>query len=156
MMKTIVTGVDSSRTALAAAQKAAELADGIGAELHVFSAYSPSVSSTLDSAKSNRIIPGTAAAHEKLTDSYAHAAQAVADSVADVLREGYPSLTVHASIDEGTPADVILLHAKNLQADIIVVGNKHVHGISRVLGSVARKLAANATCDLNVVNTTKK
>ncbi|MEY8567162.1 universal stress protein [Corynebacterium sp.] len=156
MTKTIVTGVDSSQTALAAAQKAAELADGIGAELHVLSAYSISASVSLQAAKSTNMGPGASAAYQKLTDGYAHAAQEVADSVAAVLRETHPSLTVHASAVEGTPADVLLLVAKKVDADTIVVGNKHVQGISRILGSIARKVAAEAPCDLYIVNTTQQ
>ncbi|MCJ7858191.1 universal stress protein [Corynebacterium kalidii] len=156
MTKTIVTGVDSSQTALAAAQKAAELADGVGAELHVFSAYSIGASLPLQVAKSNNMGPGTSTAYQKLTDGYARAAQEVADSVAAVLQEAYPSVTVHASAVEGAPADVLVLQAEKLHADTIVVGNKHVQGISRILGSIARKVAAEAPCDLYIVNTTQQ
>jgi nucleotide-binding universal stress UspA family protein len=156
MTKTIVTGVDSSQTALAAAQKAAELADGVGAELHVFSAYSIGASLPLQVAKSNNMGPGTSTAYQKLTDGYARAAQEVADSVAAVLREAYPSVTVHATAVEGAPADVLVLQAEKLDADTIVVGNKHMQGFSRILGSVARKVAAEAPCDLYIVNTTQQ
>ena len=36
----------------------------------------------------------------------------------------------------------------------MVVGNKNIRGVSRVLGSVARKVASGATCDLYIANTT--
>jgi nucleotide-binding universal stress UspA family protein len=154
MTKTIVTGVDSSQTALAAAQKAAELADGIGGELHVLSAYNVSGSLAVEAA-SRSTDPGQPTAYQKLMAGYAHAAQEVADSVAAVLSEAYPSLTVHASAVEGTPAEVLVGQAKKLDADTIVVGNKHVQGISRILGSIARKVAAEAPCDVYIVNTTQ-
>ncbi|MDN5582467.1 MAG: universal stress protein [Corynebacterium sp.] len=156
MTKTIVTGVDSSQTALAAADKAAELAAGTGAELHVLSAFSISGTVTLEAARANNPSAGTQAAYRRLTESYSHAAQEVADSVSDVLREKYPSITVHAAAVEGTPAEALLKKADELDADTIVVGNKHVQGFSRILGSIARKVAAESPCDLYIVNTTQQ
>ncbi|WP_301206484.1 universal stress protein, partial [Corynebacterium stationis] len=54
-MKTIITGVDSSQTALAAAEKAAELAASFDAELYVFSAYSISSAVAMQTAKSGNM-----------------------------------------------------------------------------------------------------
>lgn len=154
MTKIIVTGVDSSQTALSAAEKAAELAEGIGAELHVFSAYSTSTGDAVWSAKTMERGTATSSAYQKLTDSKTIAATQIAKSVAAVLTEHHPDLTVVASAVEGTPAEVLLKKARELNADTIVVGNKRVQGISRVLGSVAMKVAGEARCDLHIVNTT--
>lgn len=154
MPKTILTGVDSSRTALTAAEKAAELADGLGAELHVISSYSITGSETVQAARRRTRIDAEPSAYEKLRDGYADAAQEVADSVAAVLRESHPSLTVHATAVDGEPADALVRLADELDADTIVVGNKRVQGMSRILGSIARKVATDAPCDLHIVNTT--
>lgn len=155
MTKIIVTGVDSSQTALNAAKKAAELAEGMGAELHVFSAYSTSTGDAIWSAKTMEAGTATTSAYQKLTDGKAIAAAQIAKAVAGVLTENHPDLTVVASAVEGTPAEVLLKKAKALDADTIVVGNKRVQGFSRVLGSVALKVATEAKCDLHIVNTTQ-
>ncbi|WP_420099537.1 universal stress protein [Corynebacterium sp.] len=154
--RSIVTGVDSSQTALNAAEKAAELAEGLGAELHIFSAYSLSTADTLQSFKTKDLGISTSVAYQNLTDGQTRAASQIADAVAAVLQEAHPDLTIVASAEEGTPAEVLVQQARRLNADTIVVGNKHVQGISRILGSVARKVAAEATCDLYIVNTTHR
>jgi nucleotide-binding universal stress UspA family protein len=154
--RTIVTGVDSSQTALNAAGRAAELAEGLGAELHIVSAYSVSTADTLQSFKIKEQGQTTSAAYQHLTEGQARAAEHVAEAVAAVLREAHPDLTVVASAQEGTPAEVLSHQARALSAELIVVGNKHMQGFSRILGSVARKVAAEAPCDLYIVHTTHR
>lgn len=156
MAKKIVAGVDSSQTALSAAMKAAELAEGMGAEVHLCTAYSTTSADALDSIRTKSTGVASQAAYKKLTDGLAEASRQVAESVAAVLRESYPALVVEATADEGAPADVLLRTAKKLDADLIVVGNKHVQGFKRILGSVARKVASEARCDLYIANTTQR
>lgn len=156
MAKKIVAGVDSSQTALSAAMKAAELAEGMGAELHLCTAYSTTSADALDSIRTKSTGVASQAAYKKLTDGLAEASRQVAESVGAVLRESYPSLVVEATAGEGPPADVLLRTAKKLDADLIVVGNKHVQGFKRILGSVARKVASEARCDLYIANTTQR
>lgn len=153
MTKTIVTGVDSSQTALNAAEKAAALAEAVGGELHVCSAYRTSTADTLQSVTSREMGRTTSDAYQNLAEGQAKAAGDVAEAVAAVLRERHPSLTVEASAQEGTPAEVLLHLADKHDADTIVVGNKHVQGFARLLGSVAQKVASEANCDLHIVNT---
>lgn len=153
MTKTIVTGVDSSQTALNAAARAADLAEGLGADLHVCSAYRISTADTLQTMKSRELGPTTSEAYQNLSQGQANAAIHIAEAVAAVLRESHPSLTVEAVALEGSPAEVLLRQADQLDADTIVVGNKHVQGLSRILGSVAQKVASEAKCDLHIVNT---
>ena len=40
-----------------------------------------------------------------------------------------------------------------MDARMIVVGNRRMHGIGRVLGSVANSVAHNAPCDVYIANT---
>jgi len=55
-------------------------------------------------------------------------------------------------IIEGTPADVIVDHAKSTGADLIVVGSTGKHATERtILGSVSSKIAANAPCAVLIV-----
>jgi nucleotide-binding universal stress UspA family protein len=50
------------------------------------------------------------------------------------------------SVQQGDPADVILLHARSLRPDVIVAGSHQRSGIQRMrLGSVGEDIAAKAT-----------
>ncbi|MET0460593.1 MAG: universal stress protein, partial [Ilumatobacteraceae bacterium] len=51
------------------------------------------------------------------------------------------------------PASALLTEADRLQADVIVVGNRRMQGVGRLLGSVANEVAHNATCDVYIVKT---
>lgn len=154
MTRMIVTGVDASETAFRAARKAAQLAVDSGAVLHICTAYSAASSDALSEAQSanssNRVV---SAEFQKLIDGVAAASERVAGSVADILRQTHPDLTIEVSSMAGTPSDVLLAKADELGADVIVVGNKRVQGVSRILGSVAHKVASGATCDLYIANT---
>lgn len=155
-MKTIITGVDSSQTALTAAEKAAELAASFDAELYVFSAYSISSAVAIQTAKSGNMATKTSEAYQRLADGQAAAAQQAAESVATILRNSWPKLQVKPLAVEGQPAEVLLKKADELGADAIVVGNKKPQGLSRILGSISRNVAAEAKCDLYIVNTTQQ
>jgi nucleotide-binding universal stress UspA family protein len=68
---------------------------------------------------------------------------------ADLKAEG---VDAHAIEGEGEPADVIIDAAKELNADLIVVGTRGRHGAKRlVLGSVSTKVVHGAPCDVLVV-----
>jgi nucleotide-binding universal stress UspA family protein len=51
-------------------------------------------------------------------------------------------------------ADAILQVASEVGADLVVVGNKGMKGLGRVLGSVPNEVAHKATCSVLIVNTT--
>jgi nucleotide-binding universal stress UspA family protein len=57
-----------------------------------------------------------------------------------------------AAIDQ-KPADALIAEAERLEAELIVVGNRRMQGVSRLLGSVANEVAHNAPCDVLVVKT---
>lgn len=153
MTKRILTGVDPSQTSLRAAEKAAVLADGLGAELHVVSAYSVSMSETMQSVQTRHRPTAGAGAYNKLIAQQGEQAQNTAAAVAETLREMFPNLQVFANAAQGTPAEVLLREAERLDVGIIVVGNKGVQGRARVLGSIARTVASETSCDLYIVNT---
>ena len=64
--------------------------------------------------------------------------------------------TVHTQIHvlPGDPADVLLMVADEIKADLIVVGNKGMHGARRILGSVPNSVAHGADCSVLIVDTT--
>ena len=53
----------------------------------------------------------------------------------------------------GEAVEEIRKYAVQIGADLIVVGNKRVQGITRVFGSIASHVAAHASCDLYIVHT---
>jgi len=57
-----------------------------------------------------------------------------------------------AAIDE-KPAEALLAEAQRLEAELIIVGNRRMQGVSRILGAVANHVAHNAPCDVLVVKT---
>lgn len=141
MANVIITGVDGSETAIAAAQQAADVARAFESSLHVVSAYGPGETRTLSDGAERVII--------NLRDK----AERIAAEAVTALGQEFPDLEVTASIGSGNPAEVLVNEAERLAARLIVVGNKRVQGPARILGSVARSVAANATCDVYIANT---
>ncbi len=141
MTSIIITGVDDSATAAAAARKAAQLASALGGELHLICAYGKFESTTFESGP------------EKFHYSNDEDALKTAQTVALGLRKDFPDLTVRTAASEGKPGDALVRAAERLKADVIVVGNKRVQGMARVLGSIARDVASQAPCDVYVAYT---
>ena len=61
--------------------------------------------------------------------------------------------TVASSPVQGKPATAFVDEAIRLDARLIVVGNRRVQGVGRILGSVASSVAAHAPCDVYIVKT---
>ena len=141
MIKTIVCGVDSSPPAAAAARKAAELAAALDADLHLLSAYGRIESHTVEIGA------------ERVFVSNEMEADRITGAIAVELRRDFPGVQVFPVSSAGKPGDALVHAAEQLNADLIVVGNKRVQGISRVLGSIARDVAAHAPCDVYVAHT---
>jgi nucleotide-binding universal stress UspA family protein len=134
----IVVGVDGSETAKKAAESAKDLAAAMGASLHVVSAFDSDRTEVFGSGSDRWIV------------SDADAAEQVARTVAESLGR---DITVTYSAARGRPADALIKEAVRMDARIIVVGNRRMHGIGRVLGSVANSVAHNAPCDVYIANT---
>ncbi|WP_285245660.1 universal stress protein [Pseudarthrobacter sp. fls2-241-R2A-127] len=134
----IVVGVDGSATAKKAAESAKELAEALGGTLHVVSAFDSDKTEVFGSGSDRWIV------------SDADAAEQVARTVAESLGR---DITVTYSAARGRPADALIKEALRVDARMIVVGNRRMHGIGRVLGSVANSVAHNAPCDVYIANT---
>lgn len=134
----IVVGVDGSGTANRAAESAKELAAALGASLHVVSAFDSDRTEVVGSGSDQRVL------------SNADAAEHVARTVAESLGQ---NVVITYSAARGRPADALIKEALRMEARIIVVGNRRMHGIGRVLGSVANSVAHNAPCDVYIANT---
>ena len=135
----IVVGVDGSETALRAAHTARDLAASMGATLHVVSAFDSDRTEVFGSGSDQWIV------------SDAGNAEKVARTVADGLRS--PDTTVTYAAARGKPAEALIREAERTGARMIVVGNRRMQGIGRVLGSVANSVAHSAPCDVYIAKT---
>lgn len=149
----ILAGVDNSQTALRAAEKAASLAVAFEAELHVVTAFNVNTTETLQSVRSQSEPAVMRSAYHRVVAQYAGEAKRTASGVAEKLLRVHPELKIVAKAVEGRPGAALISEAKKLDVDLVVVGNKRVQGPTRVLGSVARTVASEASCDLYIVNT---
>jgi nucleotide-binding universal stress UspA family protein len=135
-----VIGVDGSDTAAKAAARAGELAGATGAAMHVVTAY---------------IGRGTTTTVGVGSDVYAVSELNLAEQVAEQQAAAYRSSGIRAThaVVDGKPAAVILSEAERLKAELIVVGNRRMQGMQRVLGAVANEIVHHAPCDVLVVKT---
>ena len=146
-MKKILVGFDGSETAARAADQAADLARAFGAELHV--------ATVIAERTEGQKPPGLADERAREASAVrADAFRAQATAIAEQIQQRYPDLKVITHALKGDPAKRILETAADLAVEVIVVGNRRVQGISRVLGSVAVDILRDADCAVHVVKTT--
>ena len=139
MFSTVVVGADDSSTAREAVMIAADVAQSGGAELHIVTAYDPKSVRADD-------LP------EELRFSAMHPAESLLRRLSVLVRERGLEPVVHAA--EGDPVDAIVAVADSVGADLIVVGNKGMKGVRRVLGSVPNSVAHKAPCSVLIADTT--
>lgn len=147
-MKKIVVGFDGSESARKAADEAAELAAGLGAELHV-------VTVLTDDPKKHGFDPDIVG--DRAVDAVEARSQGLHQQAAEAahqLESGFSEVTVVTTVLSGPPARILVEHAEAIDADVIVVGNRHVQGIARLLGSVAVDILRDAPCAVYVAKTT--
>lgn len=137
-MMDIIVGVDRSDTARRAALTAAELAAKCGANLHVLTCVERHGSVDLD--------VGT---DHFRSDPISEARVFLEDLISDLPHD---SITPTVSTEHAAKA--LCDEAKRIDASIIVVGNRRVQGISRVLGSIAGDVMRHAPCHVLVAHTT--
>ncbi|MDV8149832.1 universal stress protein [Arthrobacter sp. B10-11] len=135
----IVVGVDGSETAMRAAETARGLAASLGATLHVVTAFDSDRTEVFGSGSDRWIV------------SDAGDAEKVAKDVA--ARLSTEDLKVTYSAARGKPAEALIREAERFDARMIVVGNRRMRGLGRVLGSVANSVAHNAPCDVYIAKT---
>lgn len=147
LFKRIVVGTDGSDSAREAVRQAAALASLTEAELHVVSAYEPVTSRQVQSESAG--VPEDVA-HET---GPREEVNFILDAAAGIATEYGIDTRSHPS--DGDPADAILLVAEEVEADLIVVGNKGMTGARRfLLGSVPNKVSHHARCSVFIARTT--
>jgi nucleotide-binding universal stress UspA family protein len=142
MFKTIVVGTDGSDTADRAVNRAADIAELTGADLHLVSAYREAPV---------RVGDGSVAEAADWSVGGDFKADAALQRTIARLRDKGIAISEHAP--KGDPADGIIKVAVAENADLIVLGSKGMHGKGRLLGSVPNKVSHQAPCDLLIVHT---
>ena len=137
-MNTIVVGVDRSPHALVAARKAADLAKALGAVLHIVTAVTKNEFHDLGIGSDHTVVSDVDFAERDLDD---------------IAAEFRGSITVSTKAVRSGPAEALCSEATRLHASMIVIGNKRVQGVARVLGSIAGAVAKEAPCDVYIVHT---
>lgn len=141
----IVVGVDESETSRRALQAALDIAQTLGSELIVVSAYRRLPDGRLKADQRNAPadiawrLQGDSAVQGVLDDAREQA-EAAGVSVACVAREG-------------APAAVIVAVAAERGAGLVVVGNRGMRGRGRVRGSVPNDVSHSAPCSVLIVDT---
>ncbi|MGA3216282.1 MAG: universal stress protein [Acidimicrobiales bacterium] len=143
MYKSVLVASDGSETATKAVRVATELAKTFGATLHIASVYSSADSTMALSGLSVPYAEGEDPASTATTHAEAMAADARAVGV-----------STETHVMPGFVVEQILAIARAQAVDLIVVGNKGMRGLKRVLGSVPNAIAHAAPCGVLIVNTT--
>ena len=130
MFERIVVGVSKMESAQLAARQAIHLGQKFGSELHFVIAFGGADA------------PGPRGQGREQ-----------AEGTIESIAAAYSGRTaVHALPDD--PAEAILRVAGEVDADLIVVGNKGMRGARRILGSVPNTIAHQALCSVLIVHTT--
>lgn len=140
-MKRIVVGTDLTPRSKAAVAMAAEMAEAMGATIHLVSAcpapvVAPVAGEMLMTAPAEEAVKATTGELEALASS---------------LRRRDIAVEIHSCM--GSAADVLCRVAETVDADLIVVGNKRMQGAGRLLGSVPNSVAHHAPCSVLIART---
>lgn len=140
MFQVVVVGADRSATSKRAVDAAAQSAALDGGTLHIVTVYGPTDYSTA----------GLPVAFKTLSRD------GEIDALLQVhtLAAAKHGAQVTAYARTGDPAEAIVRLADELDDNLIVVGNRSMRGVRRVLGSVPNSVAHQANCSVAVINTT--
>lgn len=143
----IVVGTDGSDTASEAVRQATELAQRVGAKLHLVSAYEPVPEGRLRDERQQ--VPDDL----QFMVNPREDVNGLLGQAGDHIQQLGIEVETHAR--EGDPADAILDVAEEQKAGLIVVGNKGMTGAKRfLLGSVPNKVSHHAPCSVMIIRTT--
>ncbi len=143
--KVIVVGTDGSARATVAVKEALALAKMTGAKVHAVYVVYPAVKVSF--------VDGPRAQFESEVDAEHEMADRIsAQLLAEAEREGV-AVEMH-TLGSADVANALISTARDVQADLVVVGNLGMSGVKRlVLGSVPNKVSHHCPCSLLIVNT---
>lgn len=144
MFKRIVVGTDGSETATEALRAAAQLAAQLGADLHIVSGYHP---------KRFLRVTGAGSGVEPWMVSSTDQVEGILRDAAEIARRQHIAVSTHD--ESGDPAKALVTIAKQVEADLVVVGNRGMQGVlRRFRGSVPNDVAHRAPCAVLILDTT--
>ena len=155
MARSIVVGTDGSEPANEAVRQATDLASREGAQLHLVTAYhDPQIvqETTVWTNDPKGVIDTgrTGGSPQPETVDLREVAESVVKRAARAALSKGVEVETHAR--EGHPAEVIIEVAKQVEADLIVVGSRGLTGIQRyLLGSVSSRVSEHASCSVMIV-----
>ncbi|WP_254863874.1 universal stress protein [Halovivax gelatinilyticus] len=136
MFDTILVGTDGSDRAEAALDYAISLGAAVGATVHVV---------TVVETSENPMKFGTAEVDE---------INAAADAIVDEVVAAYDgeAVDIRGDVRRGRPTDALLAYANEIDAAMIVVGERGADGVTgALLGSTADRLARTADVPVTIV-----
>jgi len=148
MFSSIVVGTDGSQTARRAVAVAGDLARGCGARLHLVHGFR-------DPGETGLSLTGPRVPGDRRGDGASMWRQASEDvlaaAAADPSLEGV-DLELHSEV--GGAAEVIIVVAERVGADLIVVGNRGMQGPRQPPEAVPNLVAHRAPCHVLIAKTT--
>lgn len=144
-MDVVVVGYDGTETAAIAVGEGAKIAKSMGATFHLVHVID-------DDGFRQGMISGV----EQLRRESSAAAmnEEILESDREDIALTLDGLTVVNDVLSGPIALCLADYAHSVQADLIVLGNRRVKGLARVLGSVTIDVLRQAPCSVYVANTT--
>ena len=138
MYDNILVGTDGSATATRALEEAARVAKTCEAKLHIMSAYHPSM----------RPEGVSMASREQADETTAP----ILEAGAELARGLGAEVDTHAA--SGDAGQALIKTAKDIDADLIVVGNRDLKAFRGLFGaSISEKVAHHAPCAVLIVRT---
>ena len=138
MFEVLMVGADDTETAKRAVEVATDIAAMYGATLHIVTA--------LDKG-SHHVDFSPEFTHVHTKDD----GKALLQTLSFIAKKQNIEPSLHSVM--GDAANALLEKAKELGADLIVVGNRGMRGLHRVLGSVPNSVSHGAHCSVLVVDT---
>lgn len=153
MYTNIVVGTDGSETAQEAVRHAKDLAKLSGATLHVVTAYRAPTATGIAAFGSDAMPIAAVDVMEEAREELAKQVESMLERIATDLQKEDVAAKTYVSAED--PAEAIIATAEQENADLIVVGNRGMSGLQRlVLGSVSNKVSHHAPCSVLIVHTT--
>lgn len=152
MTKMILTGIDPSESSRQAAETAAELASAFNGQLHIISAFEVNKTEEFQMRSRNRPAEQPNA-YQQIQDQHRTEALETITNVTGALSKTFPDLTITSAVVQGAPGFALAHVAEEINADVIVVGNKRVQVSASILNRIARTVSSESNCDLYIANT---
>jgi nucleotide-binding universal stress UspA family protein len=150
MFDVIVVGTDGSETAAVAVKKALEIAQIAGGTVHVVHAHHLVSAGQVATSTAYGAAPNIDI--DEVNKGLEAQSRSVVQGVAAEAERAGVQCETH--VRDGDPARALIDVAEKVGADLLVVGNRGMSGVRRMLGSVPNKVSHHCTCSLLIVDTT--